>query len=51
MTLQEKFNYLCRVTYLDQQNQAVLDRLLREVKALNPVFLNRHIKGNKELQS
>ena len=24
----------------------MLDRLVREVKALNPVFLNKHIKGN-----
>ena len=35
-----------RVDYHDPHNEAVLDRLLREVKALNPVFLNRQIKGN-----
>ena len=34
-----------RVTYKDSVNQSVLDRLLREVKALNPEFLTQHIKG------
>ena len=34
-----------RVTYKDSLNQAVLNRLVGEVKALNPVFLTQHIKG------
>ena len=34
-----------RVTYKDSTNQAVVDRLIREVKALNPEFLTQHIKG------
>ncbi|XP_065915539.1 uncharacterized protein [Dysidea avara] len=33
------------ITYKDRQNQGVLDRLIREVKALNPVYLTEHIKG------
>ncbi len=37
------------MTYRDSQNQVVLDRLVREVKALNPVFLNLHIKGQYEV--
>ena len=31
-----------RVTYKDNPNQAVLSRLVREVKALNPAFLTQH---------
>ncbi len=34
-----------RVTYKDRRNQVVLDRLVREVKALNPTYVSQHIKG------
>ena len=33
------------MTYRDSSNQAVLSCVVREVKALNPVFLTQHIKG------
>ena len=33
------------MTYKDSHNQTVLDRLVREVKALNSVYLTQHIKG------
>ena len=38
-------NNLCRCTYKDCENRAVLDCLLREVKALNPSYITEHIKG------
>ena len=34
-----------RVTFRDSRNQAVLQKLIQEVKALNPMFLVEHIKG------
>ena len=34
---------ICRVTYKDASNQVVLSRLVREVRALNPVFLTQHL--------
>ena len=34
-----------RCTYKDPENRAVLDCLLREVKALNPSYITEHIKG------
>lgn len=37
-----------RVTYKDPKNQAVVDRLIGEVKALNPEFLTQHIKGTTD---
>ena len=32
-------------TYKDPDNQAVVSRLVREVKGLNPDYLMKHIKG------
>ena len=37
--------FIYRVTYKDACNQSVLSCLVREVKALNEVFLTQHIKG------
>ena len=38
--------FTLRVTYNDPANQRILNRLLKEVKALNPEFLTQHVKGN-----
>ena len=35
----------CSVTYKDSRNQAILSKLVREVKAQNQTFLTEHIKG------
>ena len=48
-------NVLCithfRVTFKTTANQAVVDRLVREVKGLNTEFLSQHItgKGSKKI--
>ena len=34
-----------RVTFKDKKNKAVVNTLVREVKALNSTFLTEHIKG------
>ncbi len=36
-----------RVIFKDDQNQVTLNRLLKEVKALNSGFLTEHIKGTR----
>ena len=33
------------ITFRDPRNQAILQQLIREVKALNSMFLTEHIKG------
>ena len=42
---------LSRVTYKDPRNQVVVNRLILEVKALNPEFLTQHIKGKAKRKS
>ncbi len=37
--------FVFSTTFKDPENQSILDRLVREVKALNSVFLTQHIKG------
>ena len=34
-----------RITYKDRHNQTVANKLLKEVKSLNPEYLTEHIKG------